>query len=159
MPEPQCRTVCQLNFAEQIVVWSVRTWLGGPSGRVRVAAELETAFGAAEGARAAAALGGMIETIGTSARRTVTIGPAPCPRLWSDEELLLTALRCLHTGQETAATRVFAEILPPSAARMAIEHADSLVNTLLRAGYPIGRADQRLDTRDWAEAERPPTIH
>ncbi|HVO13875.1 MAG TPA: hypothetical protein VMV26_01620 [Alphaproteobacteria bacterium] len=135
---PQRRAICQLCFAEQLVVWAARAWLTGRDGRARVKAELARAFGDVDGQATAAALGGFVAVLDSAALRTLYLGPMTCRMVWPDEERLLATVRYVHADLEEAAQRVLEPILPPAARRAALERASALARHLADAGYRIG---------------------
>jgi hypothetical protein len=139
MSEPtKRRAVCQLSFAEQILVWGTRAWLTGPDGQARVRMELMRALGQAEGHATALALGGFLSVFNSAALRTMYIGPMTCRMVWPDEERILAAIRYLHADLRDAATRVLDPVLPPAAQRAALEQAEALAELLAGAGYRLG---------------------
>ena len=124
MPEPtKRRAICQLSFAEQILVWGTRAWLTGPDGQARVRAELMRALGEAEGHATASALAGFLSVFNSAALRTMYIGPLTCRMVWPDEERLLAAIRYLHADLRHSALLVLDPVLPPAAQRVALERA------------------------------------
>jgi hypothetical protein len=139
MPDPtNRRAVCQLCFAEQILVWGTRAWLTGGEGQARVRTELQRALGEADGKATAAALGDFLAVFNSAALRTMYIGPMTCRGVWPDEERILATIRYLHADLRAAALRVLDQILPPAAQRVALDHAETLAELLASAGYRVG---------------------
>ena len=139
MPEPtNRRAVCQLCFAEQLLVWGTRIWLTGPDGRARLRAELMRALGTAEGHATAAALSAFVGVLNSAALRTIYIGPMTCRMVWPDEERILAVFRYLHADLPDAAERVLEPVLPPAARHAALEQGELLASLLADAGNRIG---------------------
>ncbi|HEX7008326.1 MAG TPA: hypothetical protein VF274_14400 [Alphaproteobacteria bacterium] len=160
MPEPtNRRAVCQLCFAEQLLVWGTRTWLTGPDGRARLQAELMRALGTAEGHATAAALGAFADVLDSAALRTIYIGPMTCRMVWPDEERILAVIHYLQSDLPDAAEHVLEPVLPPAARRAALQQAELLAGSLADAGYRIGFDGPLAPELAAALPRLGPTIH
>ena len=160
MPEPtKRRAICQLSFGEQILVWGTRAWLTGPDGRNRVRAELMRALGDAEGDATASALAGLLSVFNSAALRTMYIGPMTCRAVWPDEERILAVIRYFHADLPDAAARVLEQVLPPAAARVALDEAEALADLMAGAGYRLSFGGAVAPGLAAEIASAGPTIH
>jgi hypothetical protein len=160
MPDmSQRRAICQLCFAEQLVVWATRAWLTGRDGRARVETELARGLGQATGRAVALALGDFLGVLNSAALRTLYLGPMTCRMVWPDEERLLATIRYLHAGLDEAAQRMLAPVLPPAALRIALEQARAVAGLLADAGYRVGFGGPLSPDADRGLQARRPTLH
>lgn len=69
--------------------------------------------------------------------RTFDVRHPQCPEVSADEETVLQTTRLLQEEDEFSARRLAWRLLPPSAARLVIEHLDALAIGMTRAGLML----------------------
>ena len=131
------RFLHQLGFAEQIVVWAARNWLTGGGRWHKVEQECAAVFGMARGATICQALDSFLWVLNTSACRQVGLGRLCCDRVWPDELRLITILSHCQGAAESEAVAQLSDLLPPTAARVAVDFAGAVAEILQTSGYRL----------------------
>lgn len=132
------RTV-DLVLAEQLVVWSVRAWVGhfkskdGGELSPKVA-RLFTLAGAAPGAWS---LDRLLRLIAANARRTLDVRCVRCPTVSRDECLLLHAIAGLHRSRQAAARAVLHDWVNLDAVEIAEEPLSELAASMASASLLV----------------------
>ncbi len=134
-----CHTIEDLNFSEQIALWSIRNWLTGGKRWSRCQDELHRVFGDEDGAKLGLALDCLMWVLNRCGLRTLRFGGLHCTRLWPDELGLLAVLDLAQQGERDIPARLLADILPATAARVAADYAGAAGAAMARNGYSLQR--------------------
>jgi hypothetical protein len=127
-----------LNFAGQLVLWSVRLRVLGDRQGFPTADTIETAYrlvGCSHGELSIAAL---VTELTRSARRTLDIRP-PCARtLSADEDRVLDLIRCFQRHDPIRPRFIASALVPASAGSRILALTARLAGQLVGAGLAIG---------------------
>jgi hypothetical protein len=128
--EPQIAT---LDFAGQLFVWGVRSWVQALKARQDFNRVAGDAFARFNLAPSAAALEDLMTMIAASAARMIDIRCIRCPALSPDEAILIAALASAQRNEYFMATLLLRKMLPGTAARIALPHLVDLARDLAAA--------------------------
>jgi hypothetical protein len=128
---------CELPFAEQLILWSIRTWVRGYELRTSVDERLFEAFSRVRIPRASGLLDKMMRTIVMGHNRVVEIH-SPCYRLvGNDERILLNVIARYQAGHQGKVWFPLCRFLRPNAAQCLDKLLDEIAGMLTAAGLTL----------------------
>lgn len=129
--------ICELGFAQQLLIWACRSWLTGEDAWNRVTFELSAVLGPRTGGVIAQALSSFLTILDGSSNRDISIGRIGCRRVCADELMILKVMALCQDGPGDAARHMLAQRLPPTAARIAGDYGAAAATALAASGYPL----------------------
>jgi hypothetical protein len=139
--EDDCRSalmampdVSTLDFTAQFTVWAVRSWVQAFKAKESFEDVTHRAFARFGLSRAALAIDGLMTVVAASASRSIDIRCVQCRLLSPDEALLIDAIAAAQSGGYFVATVALRQLMPGTAARVALPHLVDLARDLSEAG-------------------------
>lgn len=131
---PDVGRVLDLKTAEMLLLWASRSWVWavikyGDAGKQYIHGLRQGACG-----EAAKPLNCLLNIIGSVCTRNIQIHKPCCTNMSDDEKRLLYALAAQQTGRTLEVFDILSQILPPSAIRIALVHADAVALCFAQAG-------------------------
>lgn len=128
---------CELPFAEQLMLWSIRTWVRGYELQTSVDERLFEAFSKVRIPRAAGLLDKIMRTVVMGHKRTVKIH-CPCYRLvGNNERTLLNVIARYQAGHQGKAWFPLCRFLRPNAAQCLGKLLDEIADMLTAASLNL----------------------
>lgn len=135
---PCCRRLASLTTPELFLLCSLRLAADAVRNRRKTHAAYQEGFDRARLTPVLAErLSAAMVVIHVAAARSVHVHPLQCGEISPDEDLLLRLVRLLQEEDEFSARRLAWQLLPPGAARVALDHLDALAIGMTRAGLHL----------------------
>ena len=153
---PDVGRVLDLKTAEMLLLWASRSWVWavvkhGNAGKQYIHGLRQGACG-----EAAEPLNYLLHIIGSVCTRNIQIHKPCCTYLADDEKRLLYALSAQQTGRTLEVFDILSQILPPSAIRIALSHADAVALCFAQAGLFLPDRTWKLKELSLANQLRAP---
>jgi hypothetical protein len=135
---PTSRRLCTLATAELFLLCSLRLTAQATRDGRRTNPAYRQGFESARlGAVHAERLAAAVNIIYVAGARAFDVRPPRCGDVSPDEELMIRTVRLLQEEDEFSARRMIWQFLPPSAARVVLQHLDGLAIGMVRAGLAL----------------------
>ena len=139
---------CELRFAEQFVVWSVRKWVEVMRSDDKDTAVLREAFLQAKVGDAYEAFDYLMRIVAASAKRTIDVRCVRCQEVSLDESMVLGMVEAGQQGDAVSAHMYLDDWVPTAAARIAFSPVSFVAEAMDRAGMRLtGNRDRHLGFR------------
>lgn len=131
-----------MPFAAQLVTWGMRSWVAACLRQAPVSADVPAAFARAGAGEAWSGLDSVFGILAAVAVRPLDIRCIGCRRVSEDEIALLDLVAAVQQGDVTGVAERLAGLLPPAAARLALDGVEQWAHGLRAAGLHL--APRRL---------------
>lgn len=143
------KVASDLNAPEMIILWTLRSWVWETVAHGKVGATFAERFADVDCLDAAPPLASFLEIVGSVAIRRIQIHKPCCSQLGSDEKRFLHVFEAQQNGRALEAFEALSQLLPPTAVRVALDHA-------LKIAQCFGRSGMFLAERNWNLPELSP---
>ncbi len=126
-----------LSAAQQLVVWSARTWVTGFRNRRPALDALERAYAMAGAAAAAFEVDEVFSLLSHGARQTLCFGAGHCPAVHPVEAVLVNCLAAFQQGRDEAAAVLMKHLMWQPEAFMASAPARRWAQAIDAAGWSL----------------------
>jgi hypothetical protein len=135
---------CELPFAEQLLLWSIRTWMRGYELRTSIDERLFEAFNQVQIPRVAGLLDKMMRIVVVGHHRTINIH-CPCYRLvGNDERTLLNVIAGYQAGHRGKTWFPLCRFLRPNTAQCLDKLLNEMAEVLTTAKLNLGHFQSPL---------------
>jgi hypothetical protein len=123
-----------LDFTAQFTVWALRSWVQAFKAKQPFEDVTHHTFARFGLSRSALAIDNLMTVLAASASRRIDIRCVPCRLLSPDEALLIDAMAAAQNGGFFVATVALRQLMPGTAARVALPHLVDLARDFADAG-------------------------